>query len=279
MRAAMDRRRFLETLRNGVSGSFVLGSVGGAAVGVGATALYHGPEQGVRSYAQQGEDLVVQNILGILGIKQPTYMDVGAFDPTIHSNTYLMYLAGSHGVLVEPNPAKIERLRGVRPRDVTLNIGVGTGPEASTADYYVVGGPSGGLFNTFSKEDAELVQANTHGLHFIEKVLKMPLENINAIMQQQLGAAPNFLSIDTEGLDLDILKTMDFERYRPDVICVETLEIGSDHVEVEILQFLESKRYSARGATFVNTIFVDDRHLSEPGPLISPPRPRAAKNG
>jgi FkbM family methyltransferase len=275
----MHRRRFLETLRDGVSGSFVLGSVGGAAVGVGATALYQRDEGGVRSFAQQGEDLVVQNLLGVLGIKQPTYLDVGAFDPTVHSNTYLMYRAGGHGVLVEPNPAKIDRLRSARPRDVTLNVGVGTGPAASTADYYVIGGPSGGLFNTFSKEDAELVQRNTSGLHFIEKVMKLPLENINGLMQQHLGGAPNFLSIDTEGLDLDILRTMDFDRYRPDVICVETLELGSDHVDVGILRFLESKGYSARGATFVNTIFVDDRHLSEPGPLTAPARPRAAKNG
>jgi FkbM family methyltransferase len=275
----MHRRRFLETLRDGVSGSFVLGSVGGAAVGVGATALYDRQQEGVRSFAQQGEDLVVRNIFTFLGIKQPTYMDVGAFDPTVHSNTYLMYLEGSHGVLIEPNPAKIDRLRGVRPRDVTLNVGIGTGPGSSTADYYIIGGPSRGLLNTFSKEDAELVQANTHGLHHIDQVIKMALENINAVIQQHLGAAPNFLSIDTEGLDLDILKTMDFDRYRPDVICVETLEIGTDHVDVDILKFLESKRYSARGATFVNTIFVDDRHLSVPGPLTAPARPGAGKNG
>jgi FkbM family methyltransferase len=275
----MDRRRFLEALRNGVSGSFALGAVGGAAVGVGGTLLHDGSEEGVRSYAQQGEDLVVQNLFTIMGIAKPTYLDVGAFDPVVHSNTYLMYLAGGHGVLVEPNPAKIDRLRGVRPRDVTLNIGVGLSAGPSTSDYYVIGGPSQGLFNTFSKKDAELVERNSNGLHHIDKVLQLPLENINAIMQQHLGSAPNFLSIDTEGLDLDILKTMDFERYRPDVICVETLEVGSDHVELEILRFLESKRYSARGATFVNTIFIDDRHLSEPGPLTSPPRPRAATNG
>jgi FkbM family methyltransferase len=276
----MNRRSFLESLRNGVSGSFALGAVGGAAVGVGATALRYDREPGVRSYAQQGEDLVISNLFSLLNITaKPTYLDVGAFDPIVHSNTYLMYRAGGHGVLVEPNPAKVAHLREVRPRDVTLNIGVGLAAGSSTADYYVIGGPSQGLFNTFSKEDAELVQRNSNGLHHIDQVMKLPLENINSIMQQHLGGAPNFLSIDTEGMDLDILKTLDFQRYRPDVICVETLEVGSDHVEVEILRFLESKGYSARGATFVNTIFVDDRHLSQPGPLTTPPHPRAANNG
>jgi FkbM family methyltransferase len=279
MRAPMDRRRFLGTLRDGVSGSFALGAAGGAAVGAGGTALYDHRNEGIRSFAQQGEDLIVQNLFSMIGIAIPTYLDVGAFDPVVHSNTYLFYLAGGHGVLVEPNPAKVDRLRGVRTRDVTLNIGVGLSAGSSAADYYVIGGPSQGLFNTFSKKDAELVQRNSNGLHHIDQVMKLPLENINGIMRQHLGGAPNFLSIDTEGLDLDILKTLDFERYRPDVICVETLQVGSDHVDVEILRFLEGKGYSARGATFVNTIFVDDRHLSEPGPLTAPPRPRAATNG
>jgi hypothetical protein len=70
----------------------------------------------------------------------------------------------------------------------------------------------------------------------------MPLLNINTLMQENLGGAPNFLSIDTEGLDLGILR------------------------------LLETNHYSARGATFVNTIFVDDRHLSRPGPLTAPLR-------
>jgi FkbM family methyltransferase len=270
-RRAMDRRRFLETLRNGVSGSFALGSVGGAAVAGGGVALYDSGEGGRRSFAQQGEDLVVQNLLDVIGLQKPTYLDVGAYDPTIHSNTYLMYLEGGHGVLVEPNPAKIGRLERVRPRDRTLNMGIGMKAERYTADYYVIGGPSKGLFNTFSKADAELVQSNTHGLHFIERVIPMPLENINTIMQQHFDGAPNFLSIDTEGMDLDILKTMDFDRYRPDVVCVETLEIGTDHVEMDTVRFMAGKRYSVRGATFVNTIFIDDRHLTEPGPLVAPP--------
>jgi FkbM family methyltransferase len=273
----MDRRSFVKTLRDGVSGSFLVGGLGGAVVGGGSVAAYVANERleqvGRLSYAQQGEDLVVQNVLDMIGIKGPiTYLDVGAYDPIFDSNSYAFYKAGGHGVLVEPNPSKIERLQTIRPRDKVVNVGVGLSAGPTTGDYYVIGGPSGGLFNTFSKEDAEDVQTKSRGAHFIEKVLKMPLVNINTLMQEQLGGAPNFLSIDTEGLDLGILKTMDFDRYRPDVICVETMEVGGDAVSVDILRLLESKHYSARGATFVNTIFVDDRHLSQPGPLTAPLR-------
>jgi FkbM family methyltransferase len=226
-----------------------------------------------RSFAQQGEDLIVDNIFSMLGIKRPlTYLDVGAFDPILDSNTYAFYREGARGVLVEPNPAKVERLKKVRPRDETLNVGIGVSEQQTTADYYVLGGTSDGLLNTFSKEEAEEVQRTTPGSYPIEKVLKLPLININTIIRDHLGKAPNFLSIDTEGMDLGILKTLDFDRYRPDVICVETKDVGGDAVNVDILYLLEGKRYSARGATFINTIFVDDRHLGTPGPLTAPPR-------
>jgi len=217
--------------------------------------------------------LIVENILKMIGTKGPaTYLDVGAYDPVFDSNTYALYRAGGHGVLVEPNPTKIARLEKIRPRDKTLNAGVGLSVEPTTADYYMIAGPSAGLLNTFSKADAEELQRKSPGARVIEKVLKMPLLNINAIIQQHLSGAPNFLSIDTEVMDLDILRTLDFDRFRPDVICVETLAVGGDAVNIEILSLLEAKRYSARGATFVNTIFVDDRHLGTPGPLTAPPR-------
>ena len=87
-------------------------------------------------------------------------------------------------------------------------------------------------------------------------------------MRQVTGAR------DDNAANLDILKTLDFERFRPDVICVETTVPGSDAVNLEVVRYLESKNYSARGATWINTIFVDDRRLSHPGPLTAAPRPK-----
>src|SRR5450432_2860915 len=124
----MNRRSFVKSVRDGVSGSFLVGGLGGVVVGGGAVALYEANERldqiGRWSYAQQGEDLVVQNLFDMVRIKGPiTYLDVRAYDPVFDSNTYAFYKAGGHGVLVEPNPAKIDRLRKVRPRDKTLNVG------------------------------------------------------------------------------------------------------------------------------------------------------------
>jgi hypothetical protein len=69
--------------------------------------------------------------------------------------------------------------------------------------------------------------------------------------------APTFISIDTEGLDLDILKTIDFNRFRPKIFCVETLITNTKKSRPEIAEFMARHRYIPRGGSFVNTIFLD----------------------
>ena len=107
----MNRRQWL----GGVSSSFVVGTAGGAlAGGIAGTAMVYDPRSrlGWISYAQQGEDLVVRTLCEHLELALRTYLDIGANDPILGSNTYLPYLEGARGVLVEPNPLHCRRLRG-----------------------------------------------------------------------------------------------------------------------------------------------------------------------
>jgi len=212
------------------------------------------------SFAQQGEDLIIMQIFMELGISNATYIDIGAHDPIVGNNTFLFYTLGSHGVLVEPNPVYVEKLRHVRPRDTVIAAGIGFNGVTS-ADYYDFGDDS--QENTFSKEQADtLIRLGTK----LSKVTKMPLLAINDVLAANFpGAPPSLLSIDTEGLDLAILKSLDFKRFRPPVICAETLEMGTAQVLQEIPDFLRSKGYVVRGGTFVNTIFVDDNLIPKKG--------------
>jgi len=260
----VDRRKFLGT---GVSSTFVLGAAAGAAAGAaGAVALAPKllrppPLPGKLSYAEAGEDLVLWQIaVGALRIEQPTYMDIGAHHPVINNNTFLFYERGAHGVLVEPNPALHDVLSGVRPRDTLLRVGIGPARE-SAADYYIIGGSEDGQLNTFSREQAMELVTRGQGHYRIDRVIKIPLLNINDVMRAQWNAAPNVLSIDTEGYDLTILRSLDFKRLRPDVIVAETGELGGKRLEVEILEFLVQQGYQVRGGSFVNTIFVDRRRI------------------
>src|SRR5437868_840540 len=74
-----------------------------------------------RSWSQCGEDLILQYLLMVLGIKTPSYLDIGAHHPTYMSNTWLFYQQGGRGVCVEPDPALYAEFPKKRPRDTHLN--------------------------------------------------------------------------------------------------------------------------------------------------------------
>jgi FkbM family methyltransferase len=213
------------------------------------------------SFAEEGEDLVIKCLFDTFNIIGPSYIDIGAWDPIINSNTYLFYWQGSRGVLVEPNPALCAHLKSVRPRDTVLNIGIGV-TDQKEADYYILEGD--GQLNTFSKKQAD-GWAKVKGHSMIKEVIKMPLVNINEVLQENFKRGPDLLSVDAEGLDEDILKSLDIERFRPKVICAETSELGTGKLITSIIRFLESKNYSVRGSTFVNSIFLDNAFLREKG--------------
>jgi FkbM family methyltransferase len=212
---------------------------------------------GHESFSQSGEDLVVAFMAYSLGIQKVTYLDVGANDPVRLNNTYYFYKQGHRGVLVEPNRSLCERLREKRPGDTVLEAGIGSNA-AKEADYYIM--THDGL-NTFSKEEADHQVKTSSGSVSIQQVIKMPLLNINNVMELYFQGAPAFLSVDTEGLDLAILRSIDFTRFRPPIICAETLISNSRKSRPEIPEFMATQGYVVRGASFVNTIFVDTHRL------------------
>jgi FkbM family methyltransferase len=261
----MERRKFFG---KAVSSTFLIGAAGGVAAGIAGTVavapkfLRPEPLPGKLSYAQQGEDIVLWQILVyVLGIERPTYMDIGAHHPVFNNNTYFLYERGSRGVLVEPNPGLHRVLEQVRPRDALVRAGIGATAQAE-ADFYIIGGSEDAQLNTFSREQAETLVKRSNGRYTIERVMKIPLLSINQLMRKHWNGPPNLLSVDTEGYDLAILRSLDFKALRPDVVCVETVEIGGRRLLTEIMQLMAKNGYEARGGSFVNTIFVDRRHLA-----------------
>ena len=217
------------------------------------------PPDGRRlSYAQQGEDLVLSAVFEHLGIERPRYLDIGAFHPSISSNTFLFYVRGSRGVVVEPNPFMASLLERARPEDTVLDVGVSIAGSTS-AEYYVIRDRP--QLHTFSKEQADRYVAES-GAGTIERVVQIPLRSIDDILEEHFAAAPpDLLSIDVEGLDLPLLRTMSFDRFRPPVLCVETLIYGTNERKDPTLELLRGHGYEVRAGTFVNTIFVDGQRL------------------
>lgn len=259
-RPSPGRRGFLRG-QLGAGTAFVAGLAAGAPLGAGALHLGRRAKPGKwkprHSYAQQGEDLVLWHMVAEVLKRNPaSYLDVGAHHPVVSNNTYLFYERGYRGVLVEPNPALHDALAAERPQDTLLRAGIGTGGETE-ADYYIISGD--GQLNTFSKQAADEVGARTAGRNTVERVVRVPLLDINSVIHRHFGRAPNLLSIDTEGFELPILKSLDFARFRPEVVCVDVLEFGTGRVRNAVIELMLEKDYSIRGATFVNAVFIDSR--------------------
>ena len=89
----------------------------------------------------------------------------------------------------------------------------------------------------------------------------MPLLNINDVMAEHFQGAPTFLSVDTEGLDLAILRSIDYGRFRPAIICAETLVSGTRTNRPRSPSSWRRRGMSPAGGSFVNTIFVDSKRL------------------
>lgn len=210
------------------------------------------------SYAQCGEDLIVNHLFNMLGISRPTYLDIGAHHPTYLSNTYYFYKRGCRGVCVEPDPHLFRNIERKRKGDTCLNVGVGSQLNSGDArDFFVMSCPT---LNTFSKEEAQRYQS--YGKQKIKKVISVPLISVNEILGDYFTTTPNFVSLDVEGLDFQIAESIDFNRFRPEVFCIETLSYTEDRTEVKlnnVIELMGRRQYVVYADTYINTIFVENR--------------------
>jgi FkbM family methyltransferase len=212
------------------------------------------------SYSQAGEDRVLKFLFESMGIKDISYLDIGTNNPVEINNTYYFYLSGSTGVCIEPNTALIPRIKKYRPLDICLNIGISPDGNEGELDLYVFDDADSekGL-STFSFKEAKYVE-DTTGIKIAE-TKKISVQPIMSVLTKYFPDKKiHLVSIDVEGLDLEILKTIDFNEYRPMVFCVETVNFTINHRKTKntaISSLMESKGYFAYADTGINTIFAD----------------------
>jgi hypothetical protein len=136
---------------------------------------------------------------------------------------------------------------------VVLNVGIGV-EESANVPFFVFPGWRNS-WNTFSEQEA-VIREKESGIK--PEVKQVPIRNINAVIAEYFQEAPDFLSIDVEGLDLAILQSLDFERYSPGLICTETITFSTDNTESktnDIHLFMQSKGYYVFADTHINTLF------------------------
>ncbi len=202
----------------------------------------------LKSYSQEGEDMILRRLFE--NQKTGFYVDVGAHHPMRFSNTYFFYKRGWRGINIDAMPGSMKLFNKFRPRDINIEKAISS--EKQIITYYVFNEPA---LNGFSKELSE--ERHGKGNYFIVSTIDMKTTTLEEIFDYWLpkGQEIDFLSIDVEGLDFEVLKSNSFEKYRPKVILIEILESSLSNLENnEISKFLKRVNYSIYAKT-VNTVF------------------------
>lgn len=197
------------------------------------------------SYSTSFEDIRIKEILSRLQIDKPFYMDVGVCHPAANNNTFTFYGTG-RGILVEPNPVMAELIREYRPNDTLINAGATDGEDGKLTyvSYPLRPGHNHMLRDgeTFSEND-----------QFKAELIDVPVRNINGILEEVHAEDLDFLSVDIESLDYQVVKAIDTNRFRIKVICIE---YGNNRFNWKFKRMMQDKGYVHYWSTWENHIYV-----------------------
>jgi FkbM family methyltransferase len=224
-------------------------------------------ERGVRSYSQHGEDLQIAYY--IRKRERATYIDVGCLWPKHFSNSYFFYERGGRGLCIDANPTVAEEYNRMRPHDVFLNCGIAA--SQGTMTYYMHDNP---VFNTFSADHAAELAGRVAAMEDspqregreLTGTLEVPTMTLDQAIESTGFAAMcsgrvDFLSIDVEGLELEVLSGFDFRRPRPSLVVIEDVRRGTESKrsleEIPTVGLVQAHGYSLAGQVGINLYFVD----------------------
>jgi FkbM family methyltransferase len=202
-----------------------------------------------KSYSQEGEDMILHRIFE--DKPRGFYVDVGAHHPKRFSNTYFFSKQGWRGINIDATPGCMRAFNKSRPTDINIEAPVSRSQETLT--FYMFDEPA---LNGFSNELSE--QRSSKGQTYkIIKTIDLETVTLSEILTKHLpkGQLIDFMSIDVEGLDYDVLLSNDWNRFRPKIILVEILNRSlEDLFNHEITKLLSSEGYVITSKT-MNTVF------------------------
>lgn len=203
-----------------------------------------------KAYAQEGEDLILSRLFHGK-IERGFYIDVGAHHPKRFSNTYYFYKRGWRGINIEPMPGSKNKFDRIRPKDINLEIPISSKEEELT--YYIFNEPA---LNGFSRElSSEGEKLNAYK---IVKTVEMKTKTLGSVLDTFLPKGQNidFMSIDVEGLDSEVLKSNNWDKYVPMYIIIEDKEFSFENPQKsEVYCFLNDQNYQLLAKTLSTLIF------------------------
>jgi FkbM family methyltransferase len=225
------------------------------------------------SYAQRYEDLHLWRCFGEQ--RSGFYIDVGAGHPVYDNVSFLFYLNGWRGISVEPNPSLAALERAVRPRDALYEGLAGAAPGEATLylqrEFH-------GLSTTIPLQ-AQIAEKE---LGRSAEPLRRPLTTLTLLCAGHAPAEIDFLKIDVEGAETEVLRGADFKRFRPKVIVIEAYKpITMEPAHGEWEPLLAAHGYQTAWDDELNRYYVADeaRALAaglQTGPISYPDVPKVS---
>jgi FkbM family methyltransferase len=208
-------------------------------------------DYGKQSYSQEGEDMILARIFE--GQFSGFYVDVGAHHPQHLSNTYYFYLQGWRGINLDASPNSMTIFNKIRARDINLEIAISDISELLT--YYAF---NESAINGFCKPLVDELSRNERFEIIAETAIQT--YSLSQVLDDYLpdGQVIDFLNIDVEGLDYQVLQSNDWKKYRPKIVLVESLQPSSickldDKLDLKI-KFMNEQNYQLYCRT-VDTLF------------------------
>jgi FkbM family methyltransferase len=203
------------------------------------------------SYSQNAEDVLLWRALG--HVKNGFYIDVGANDPEEHSVTKAFYEAGWRGVSIEPLPSFHQAFLEQRPRDVNLAVAAGS----ANGELTLYDTPQVRGWASPDQAVAELHRSEGHEV--VE--MKVPVRTLASVCEQYVQGEIHFLKIDVEGFEGEVIKGMDFARWRPWVLVIEaTLPNSRETNHAAWESMVTGQRYRFAWFDGLNRYYVAEEH-------------------
>ena len=207
-------------------------------------------------YSNWGIDLLVKDILKNQKEKG-IYIDVGSHHPLINNNTYILYKNGWKGINVDLDFNSIDMFNYFRPRD--YNIQKALSNKIGIVDLY--------FFHNRAAKNT-ITKSRGKGAKSIKKINTDTLNNV--IENSKINTKKiDFLSIDVEGNELNVLKGLNFKKYRPKIISIEFIKPNikefyqhdiSNILKSDIYKYVISKNYKLINWLHDDLIFMS-KHL------------------
>jgi FkbM family methyltransferase len=203
--------------------------------------ILYGYEVNTYYFSQSGEDATLHAIFNkmISNGEKGFFIDIGSYHPYKQSNTYFLYLNKWRGINIDPRPGSMKLFNHLRPNDINLEIGIGK--VETTLTYYFIDDDS--KMNSFSKDYLSSINA----LKYVTKEIPIKVFTLESVLDKHVkhGQAIHLMNIDAEGLDIDILTSNNWEKYKPYVLVIElNCETIEDLLSNESVVFLKNIGYN-----------------------------------